>query len=245
MAAFGPPKWTYISGDGIVIFVTVGAQMPFDRLIKTVDQWARTYHRDDVFAQIGSTDYCPSNIQWTPFLSTDEFRQRYEDATAVIAHAGTGSIITALQLGKPILLMPRRASLRETRNDHQVATAEQFRKFDSVSVAQDEEELIARLEGLENLRGSKTIKPYASRELVNAIRDFFDDSSGHANSDKQISEWKQQLQKSAVNVFGSGLRTNTVEPDLKLLHAKIKQLTLENSFLENALTKAGLLSAKK
>lgn len=157
-----------------MIFVTVGAQMPFDRLVKTVDQWAREHGRNDVFAQIGSTDYRPTNMQWTPFLSTDEFKQRYEAAKVIVAHAGTGSIITALQMGKPILIMPRRANLRETRNDHQVATSEQFRRFESVVVALDEKELITRLEGVDNLHGCQTIEPYASHELVGEIRKFID-----------------------------------------------------------------------
>jgi len=61
----------------------------------------------------------------------------------------------------------------------------------------------------------------------------------------QISEWKQQLHESAADIFGSGPRIKTAEPDLKILHAKIGQLTLENDFLESALTKAGLLSAKR
>ena len=62
----------------------------------------------------------------------------------------------------------------------------------------------------------------------------------------QISEWKQQLQESAVDVFGGPKHAKQVtEPDLKVLHAKIGQLTLENDFLEGALTKAGWLSAKR
>ena len=63
----------------------------------------------------------------------------------------------------------------------------------------------------------------------------------------QVSEWKQQLQESAADVFGGWPRSKAAaaEPDLKVLHAKIGQLTLENDFLESALTKAGLLSAKK
>lgn len=158
-----------------MIFVTVGAQMPFDRLIKAVDQWAHERGREDVFAQIGLTNYRPENIQWTAFLSTEEFNQRYKAASVIIAHAGTGSIITALQLGKPILIVPRRASLRETRNDHQVATAEQFRRFDSVVVALDEKELITRLEGIDNMHGCQLIEPCASPELVSAIRKFIDD----------------------------------------------------------------------
>jgi UDP-N-acetylglucosamine transferase subunit ALG13 len=158
-----------------MIFVTVGAQMPFDRLVKAIDKWALERGRDDVFAQIGQTDFRPKYIQWTPFLSTEEFKQRYEAADAVIAHAGTGSIITALQLGKPILIMPRRASLRETRNDHQVATAEQFRRFSSVLVALDENELVDRLAEVDNLRGGQAIEPYASLELLGAIRGFIGD----------------------------------------------------------------------
>jgi UDP-N-acetylglucosamine transferase subunit ALG13 len=157
-----------------MIFVTVGAQMPFDRLVKAVDQWVCERGRDDVFAQIGITEYRPENIQWTPLLSTEEFTLRCETAKVIVAHAGTGSIITALQLGKPILIMPRRASLRETRNDHQVATSEQFRRFDSVVVALDEKELIIQLDRMDNLRGRLAIAPHASRELVGAIRDFID-----------------------------------------------------------------------
>ena len=61
----------------------------------------------------------------------------------------------------------------------------------------------------------------------------------------QISEWKQQLIDSATHVFGGSAHTKAAEPDLKVLHAKIGQLTLENDFLEGALTKAGLLSAKR
>ena len=62
----------------------------------------------------------------------------------------------------------------------------------------------------------------------------------HAN---QIIEWKKHLLAEAASVFGASLIAAPV--DLKPLHAKIGQLTLENDFLETALTKAGLLSVKK
>ncbi len=60
----------------------------------------------------------------------------------------------------------------------------------------------------------------------------------------QITEWKQQLLARAAGVFG-GPKPPSEASDLKTLHAKIGQLTLENDFLEGALTKAGLLSAKR
>ena len=62
----------------------------------------------------------------------------------------------------------------------------------------------------------------------------------------QITTWKSQLESSASDIFGSGGGTPaTPAVDAKSLHAKIGELTLENDFLEGALTKAGLLSAKR
>jgi len=59
----------------------------------------------------------------------------------------------------------------------------------------------------------------------------------------QVNEWKRQLLERAADVFGGGTAPEPV--DLAPLHAKIGQLALENDFLESALTKAGLLSAKR
>ena len=59
----------------------------------------------------------------------------------------------------------------------------------------------------------------------------------------QISDWKKQLVARAIEAFGGGERAEPV--DLAPLHAKIGQLALENDFLEGALTKAGLLSARR
>jgi transposase-like protein len=63
----------------------------------------------------------------------------------------------------------------------------------------------------------------------------------------QITSWQAQLEGSAADVFGRGSGRAAAEPaiDVKSLHAKIGELTLENDFLEGALTKAGLLSAKR
>jgi transposase len=59
----------------------------------------------------------------------------------------------------------------------------------------------------------------------------------------QINDWKRQLLERAADVLGAGAAPDPV--DLAPLHAKIGQLALENDFLESALTKAGLLSAKR
>ena len=63
----------------------------------------------------------------------------------------------------------------------------------------------------------------------------------------QITTWKAQLEGGAADVFGPGGGSGAAAPavDVKSLHAKIGELTLENDFLESALNKAGLLSAKR
>ena len=66
----------------------------------------------------------------------------------------------------------------------------------------------------------------------------------HAN---QIKQWKDQLLEGASGVFGGEAKSEAAAPavDVKTLHAKIGELALENDFLAGALSKAGLLSARK
>src|SRR5271157_3054466 len=63
----------------------------------------------------------------------------------------------------------------------------------------------------------------------------------------QVAAWKAQLEGRAADVFGPGGRNAAAQPaiDVKSLHAKIGELALENDFLKGALSKAGLLSAKR
>jgi transposase len=61
----------------------------------------------------------------------------------------------------------------------------------------------------------------------------------------QITSWKAQLEGGAADVFGPSNGAAQPAIDVKSLHAKIGELTLENDFLEGALSKAGLLSAKR
>ncbi len=61
----------------------------------------------------------------------------------------------------------------------------------------------------------------------------------------QITDWKRQLTERAVQVFGDAGGPASSDPDLTKRHVKIGQRTLENDFLEHALTKAGLLSARR
>ncbi len=155
-----------------MIFVTVGAQMPFDRMCQAVDQWAAKRQRSDVFAQIGTTEWRPTAMKYTAMIDPPAFKKAMQECSVVVAHAGMGSILTALQYGKPILVMPRRGDLRETRNDHQIATAKRFKELGRVAVAFDEAELERELDRLGELRATERISPWASDQLLDAVRSF-------------------------------------------------------------------------
>ncbi|WP_245590128.1 glycosyltransferase [Desulfobulbus elongatus] len=158
----------------------MGEQLPFDRLIQAMDQWAQRTGQE-VFAQVGHSDFKPCYIQYKPFLDQAEFGQKMEAAQLIVAHAGMGTIISALERGKPLVVMPRKASLGEHRNEHQSATASRFAALGHVWVVDDEqglgEALAFFLTGGEPDRSQITrIEP--SAELIQAIREFIR-SVGH------------------------------------------------------------------
>ena len=158
-----------------MIFVTVGTQLAFDRMVRVIDEWAgSTTPAPEVFAQIGPSELVPQHIEHKAFIEPSEFVERARAAEAIVAHAGMGSILTALTYGKPIVIMPRRADLGEQRNDHQLSTAARFKGRPGVFVANDETELPAILDSLNDLHAAEPIPPFASPSLIKTIRDFID-----------------------------------------------------------------------
>lgn len=155
-----------------MIFVTVGTDKPFDRMLKVIDRWVAETGRQDVFAQIGEGGWEPEHCPFVQFLEPAEFKQRFSQATLIIGHAGMGTILSALLHGKPILVMPKLASLGEHRNEHQTATAKRMMELGNVNVAFNEEELREKLDCVDELRARDPIAPHASGSLVMGIRNF-------------------------------------------------------------------------
>lgn len=163
-----------------MIFVTVGTELPFNRMMQVVDDWAARTRRTDVFAQIGRTDWVPRAMRHRKFLEPAEFAAHLAGASVIIAHAGMGTILSALHAAKPILVMPRRATLGEQRNEHQLATARRMRESGKVAVAFDEGELLAELGRIERLQAREGIQRFADRSLTDALRQFI--FQGHPHS---------------------------------------------------------------
>jgi UDP-N-acetylglucosamine transferase subunit ALG13 len=158
-----------------MIFLTVGTELPFDRLVRAIDDWAGQQRRQDIFAQIGESGYQPRHFPFAHMMEAPEFKERFAAADLVIAHAGMGTILSALSHGKPLLVMPRRADLGEHRNDHQMATARHLAAQRRIEVAFDEAELITKLDQLDHLQPKDRIAEVASPELLHALELFIAD----------------------------------------------------------------------
>lgn len=162
-----------------MIFVTVGTQLPFDRLIAAVDDWAFRNHRDDVVGQVGLSTYNPHVLKCYAHISPIEYAHYQRDADLLVSHAGMGGIISALELGKPLIIMPRKASLGEHRNDHQLATVRQFSGYNGIYVANEVDDLKKLLDSAHSLSGAKQISSSASEKLVYALKNYIATSSEH------------------------------------------------------------------
>lgn len=155
-----------------MIFVTIGTQFPFDRLIRILDELAPLLG-EEIVAQVYHSSFCPQHIKTVDFLSPDEYDKLFDKARLIVAHAGMGTILSALQQGKPIIIFPRIAALGEHRNEHQMATAAKMRERGWVYVASEQDEL-KELLLRPNLHSLYSIGSTASESLIQSITGFIE-----------------------------------------------------------------------
>ena len=131
-----------------MIFVTVGSQkFQFNRLLKQMDILiAEKEVTEEVFAQIGASDYRPKFYSFKEFLDKDEFEQRIDNCDLVITHGGTGTIITAVKKGKKVIASPRLTSYGEHVDDHQLQLLRQFDELEIIEVCENLDKLIECIE---------------------------------------------------------------------------------------------------
>lgn len=155
-----------------MIFATIGTQTPFDRFVKMLDELCEGFD-EEVIVQTIKSEYTPKNVKCVDFLPPDVFSEYFSKARMVIAHAGMGTILSALKQGKPIIIVPRLASMKEHRNDHQMATAMRMDELGYVYVAYDKKQL-HDLMMQKDLKPLKHIGNQASESLENSLIEFID-----------------------------------------------------------------------
>ena len=113
-----------------MIFVTLGSQkFQFDRLLQAVDKLQTD---DEIFAQIGYSEYKPKHYKYKKFLDRDEFAKAMDLSDIVITHGGTGAIISAVKKGKKVIAVPRLKKYGEHVDDHQIQLVNQFSELNLI-----------------------------------------------------------------------------------------------------------------
>lgn len=151
-----------------MIFVTLGSQkFQFDRLLQAVDELKTD---EEIFAQIGYSNYEPQNYEYKKFLDRDEFENVMDKADIVITHGGTGAIIGAVKKGKKVIAVPRLKKYGEHVDDHQLQLVGQFKELNLIYACD---------EGLELEKALKIVKinDYKTYEsntqtIIKSLEDF-------------------------------------------------------------------------
>lgn len=147
-----------------MIFITLGSQkFQFNRILKKIDELIeKDIIKEEVFAQIGYSDYRPINYKYEDFLDREKFSKLMKSSTLVITHGGTGAIITAVKAGKKVIAVPRLAQYGEHVDDHQLQLLKQFDGMGIILPCYDIEELDKKIIEIERIK----LNPYISNTQV-------------------------------------------------------------------------------
>lgn len=157
----------------VLIFLTVGNwHKGFDRLVKTVDELVKAgVVIEKVVAQIGHGSYTPRYLKVIYYCSPTDFTDTMAESRIIITHAGVGTICQAIELGKPVIVVPRKASLGEHVDDHQYATAKKFEEEGKILVAYEISELPDKIEQAKNFVPAKA---QGNERIIRAVRTFLE-----------------------------------------------------------------------
>lgn len=158
-----------------MIFVTVGMHdHPFDRLVQAADEMA-SFVEEPVVIQRGSSRFAPTSSQYRDFVDGDQMKKWLSEARIVVSHSGAGSILSVLQAGKPLVLVPRLKRFGEVFDDHQVELAEALaRQGKAVAVTELSAEMLWQAIGEAT---QLTSEMSADRGLQIALRTWLDEQA--------------------------------------------------------------------
>ncbi len=157
-----------------MIFVTVGSQkFQFNRLLKEVDELIETGKiKDDVFAQIGVSDYKPKNYKYKEFITQEEFNDYLNKADIIITHAGTGVIVNAIKKGKKVIGIPRLAKYGEHVDDHQIQLINEFKEMNFIEAAYEIDNIENSLKKVK--KNKYNIYTSNTQKIIQSIEEFLE-----------------------------------------------------------------------
>ena len=155
----------------VLIFVTVGSRnYPFDRLFKKLDELIDEKKIDDeIFAQIGTSQYKPRNYKYKDYITQEEFQECVNNSDLVISHGASGSIMKSLNAGKKVVAVTRLEKYGEHINDHQIQNNEAFASNNYVLMASLElDDLDECINKVKN--GTDNLVPWENKDPLSIVK---------------------------------------------------------------------------
>lgn len=161
-----------------MIFVSVGTQkFSFERLLREMDCLIeKKCICEEVFAQIGHSNYIPQNYRYEKFISEDVFERKIKECRLLIAHGGVGTITRGLKLNKPVIIVPRMEKYHEHVDNHQIEIATAFQNRQFALACEDIKELGDCIAEVDNRAFVEYSFSYAG--VARCIRKFILDAEG-------------------------------------------------------------------
>lgn len=156
-----------------MIFCSVGTQAPFDRLLGYLSEWSRAHPSIKIVAQVGNQEKQQGPITLYKTIEEPYFSQNFNDSKIVVSHAGMGNIIRSLELGKPIVIVPRDSECGEHINNHQFDTVEKFSAFPSIFIAYDQDDFFSAIDSAMNYSDVEHQIDFTERDhLISYVKAF-------------------------------------------------------------------------
>jgi len=157
-----------------MIFVTVGSQkFQFNRLLKKIDELIESGAiNEEVFAQVGVSDYKPNNYEYVDFMKQEEFNDKINEAKIVITHAGTGVIVNSVKKEKKVIGVPRLSKYGEHVDDHQVQLIKEFDNLNFIEPCYEIDDLDEKIRNVNN----KVFNKYVSNTdaIITSVKEYID-----------------------------------------------------------------------
>lgn len=156
-----------------MILVTLGTfEIEFKRPLIQIDELLKNgIINEEVIVQCGHTKYESSHFRMVPFFEPETLNGLYQAARIVITHAGTGSILKGVKLGKKVIAIARMQKYNECVDDHQMEILNEFSKLGYLLAWHEEDslkEIISRIDDFKPnlyLSGKQYLMDYLKRYI--------------------------------------------------------------------------------
>jgi len=169
-----------------MIFVALGTQkFQLNRLLKEIDNLIeKGVITEEVFAQIGESNYIPQRYEYEKFMSKEQFEEKISGCDILITHGGVGTIVAGLKRNKKVIVFPRLKKYGEHVDDHQLEIAKSFSQLNYVLECDDADDLEKVFCESEEEKFSRYV---SQREIVvGTIREFLDTCNNECKMEKKI-----------------------------------------------------------